>query len=59
MIATYFIALRPSAVRVVTTFHLSAYRANTMILMISANLHGFHAPSFSSIQLMPRSLKNE
>lgn len=59
MSATLFPTLRAGTVRVVTTAPLHACTTNAMLMMFSANLHGSYAPGFSSIQLMPRSLKNQ
>jgi hypothetical protein len=59
MSATLFPTLRAGTVRVVTTAPLHAYTTNAMLMMFSANLHGSYAPGFSSIQSMPRSLKNQ
>jgi len=59
MSATLFPTLRAGTVRVVTSAPLHAYTTNAMLMMFSANLHGSYTPGFASIQLIPRSLKNQ
>jgi hypothetical protein len=59
MSATLFPTLRANTIRVVTTTPLHAYTTNAMLMMFSTYLHGSFAPGFSSIQSMPRFLKNQ
>jgi hypothetical protein len=59
MIAILFPTLRADTIRVVTSTPLHAYTTNAMLMVFSAYLRGCYAPGFSSIQLMPRSLKNQ